>query len=70
MVQSSMKSNTVDGVQLMRNFNLSGASSPVPHSWMKFSNVRSQCFHSLAAVVEFGSMPRRDGFKNFTILIK
>ena len=65
-----MKSDTVDDVQLPRNFNLSGASSPVPHSLVKFSNVRSQCFHSLAAVGEFGSMSGPDGFKNFAILIK
>ena len=41
--------------------NLSGAGS-VPHSIMKWSNVRNQCFYSFATVGEFGSRSRRSGF--------
>ena len=41
--------------------NLSGAGS-VTHSIMKLSNVRNQCFHSFAAVGEFGSRSRWSGF--------
>ena len=41
--------------------NLSEAGS-VPHSVMKLSKVQNQCFHSFAAVGEFGSRSRRSGF--------
>ena len=41
--------------------------APFPHSAIKLLNVRSQYFHSLAAVGEFGSGSSRSGFRRFMV---